>query len=51
MRFEMLLPRWLYEGERLVVFVQKRFCYPGHIMIKFASGTGVLEEVNSTITE
>ena len=38
MRLEMLLPRWLYERERLVVCYQRRLRYSGHISIKFASG-------------
>ena len=31
MPFEMLLPRWLFERERLVVFGQRRFSNSGHI--------------------
>ena len=48
MRLEMLLPRWLYERERLVVFDQ--FRYSGHISIKFGSGIEAFWELNSTVT-
>ena len=51
MPLEILLPRLMYERERLLVFGQRRFCYPGHVRIEFVKGTGALEEVKNTVTE